>query len=164
MLLPFLRLSHPIEILLPATCSVCDQPFGERTPQPFWTTQRVGTDYVALLIHSCSSARINAVPSAPSGFFERPHKVGAVSVCRLPRVSRTVTVRCLKRSRDDLIKLLETDRIGFLKFRIRLLVAWTSPSMMDTSPMNDLRRSAQTRARVSAVFFHDGTSSLERIE
>jgi N-terminal domain of anti-restriction factor ArdC len=80
------------------------------------------------------------------------------------RVSRTVTVRCLKRSRDDLIELLETDRIGFLKFRIRLLVAWTSPLMMDTSPMNDLRRSARTRARVSAVFFHDGTSSLQRIE
>jgi len=74
--LPFPRLSDPIDVLLPATCSVCDQPFGERTPQPFWTTQRVGTDYVPLLIHSCSSACINAVPSAPSGFFERPHKGG----------------------------------------------------------------------------------------
>jgi hypothetical protein len=29
--LPFPRLSHPIESLLPATCSVCDQSFGERT-------------------------------------------------------------------------------------------------------------------------------------
>jgi hypothetical protein len=74
--LPFPRLSRPIEGLLPATCSVCDQPFGERTPQPFWTTQRVGTDYVPLLIHSCSSACINSVPSAPSGFFERPHEGG----------------------------------------------------------------------------------------
>ena len=74
--LPFPRLSRPIEGLLPATCSVCDQSFGERTPQPFWTTQRVGTDYVPLLIHCCSSACIDSVPSAPSGFFERPHKGG----------------------------------------------------------------------------------------
>jgi hypothetical protein len=74
--LPFPRLSRPMEALLPTTCSVCDQPFGERTPQPFWTTQRVGTDYVPLLIHGCSSACIDSVPSAPSGFFERPHKGG----------------------------------------------------------------------------------------
>src|SRR5215831_8350394 len=58
--LPFPRLSRPIERLLPATCSVCDQPFGERTPQPFWTTQRVGTDCVPLLIHGCSSACIDS--------------------------------------------------------------------------------------------------------
>jgi hypothetical protein len=74
--LPFPRLSRPIDVLLPATCSVCDQPFGERSPQPFWTTQWVGTDYVPLLIHSCSSACIDSVPSAPPGFFERPHKGG----------------------------------------------------------------------------------------
>lgn len=74
--LPFPHLSGPIEVLLPATCSVCDQPFGESIPQPFWTTQQVGTDYVPLLIHSCSSSCIEAVPSAPSGFFERPHKGG----------------------------------------------------------------------------------------
>ena len=74
--LPFPRLSSLIEGLLPATCSVCDQPFGERTPQPFWTTQRVGTDYVPLLVHSCSSVCVDSIPSAPSGFFERPHKGG----------------------------------------------------------------------------------------
>ena len=74
--LPFPRLSSPIDVLLPTTCSVCDRRFGDRTPQLFWTTQRVGTDFVPLLIHSCSSACINSVPSAPSGFFERPHKGG----------------------------------------------------------------------------------------
>lgn len=74
--LPFPRLSRPIEVLLTTTCSVCDQLFADRTPEPFWTTQRIGTDCVPLLIHSCSSACINAVPSAPSGFFERPHKGG----------------------------------------------------------------------------------------
>jgi len=74
--LPFPRLSRPIEALLPTTCSVCDQPFGERTPQLFWTTQRVGTDDVPLLAHSCSSVCVDLIPSAPSGFFERPHKGG----------------------------------------------------------------------------------------
>src|SRR6266478_9553139 len=88
--LPFPRLSCQIEGLLPATCSVCDQPFGERTPQPFWTTQRVGTDYVPLLIHSCSSACIDSIPSAPSGFFERPTRVAAALECQSRRVSRNV--------------------------------------------------------------------------
>ena len=74
--LPFPRLSWPIDVLLPATCSVCDRPFGERFPEPFWTTQRVGTDYVPLLVHSCSKACTDSVPSAPPGFFERPHKGG----------------------------------------------------------------------------------------
>ena len=74
--LPFPRLSDPIEGLLPATCSVCDQPFGERTAQPFWTTQRIGTDYVPLLAHTCSSACVDAIPSAPPGFHGRPHKGG----------------------------------------------------------------------------------------
>ena len=74
--LPFPRLSRAIDVLLPATCSVCDLPFGERSPQPFWTTQRVGTDYAPLLIYSCSNASIDLVPSAPPGFFERPHKGG----------------------------------------------------------------------------------------
>lgn len=74
--LPFPRLSQPIDSLLPATCSVCDQPFGERTPQPFWTTQRVGTDFVPLLIHSCSESCTDSVPSGPPGFFARPHKGG----------------------------------------------------------------------------------------
>lgn len=74
--LPFPRLSRTIGVLLPATCSVCDQPFDERNPQPFWTTQRVGTDYVPLLIHSCSKDCIDLVPPAPPGFFERPHKGG----------------------------------------------------------------------------------------
>jgi hypothetical protein len=72
--LPFPRLSRPIDALLPTTCSVCDRPFGERAPHLFWTTQWVGTDNVPLLIHSCSSSCTESVPSAPSGFCERPHK------------------------------------------------------------------------------------------
>lgn len=74
--LPFPRLSGPVETLLPSTCSVCDRSFGDRAPKLFWTTQGVGTDYVPLLIHSCSVACTESVPTAPTGFFERPHKGG----------------------------------------------------------------------------------------
>ncbi len=74
--LPFPRLSRPIDTLLPSTCSVCDQAFGERAPQLYWTTQRVGTDYVPLLLHSCSDACTQSVPPSPKGFFETPHKGG----------------------------------------------------------------------------------------
>jgi hypothetical protein len=72
--LPFPPVPRPSNLLLPATCSVCDRPFDDRTPLLFWTTQRVGTDDVPLLIHSCSYACIASVPSAPPGFFERPHQ------------------------------------------------------------------------------------------
>jgi len=74
--LPFPRLSSPIESLLPKTCSVCDRPFDSQTPRLLWTTQRIGTDNVPLLIHACSSECIDSVPSAPSGYFERPHRGG----------------------------------------------------------------------------------------
>jgi hypothetical protein len=74
--LPFPQLSRPVEALIPPTCSVCDRPFGEVTPQLFWVTLRVGTDTVPLLIHSCSHDCTLSVPSAPPNYFERPHKGG----------------------------------------------------------------------------------------
>lgn len=75
--LPFPRLRGPIASLAPDTCSVCDQPFGENNmPRLYWTTQRVGTDHVPLLVHSCSDSCTDSIPDAPSGFFARPHKGG----------------------------------------------------------------------------------------
>ena len=74
--LPFPRLRSPQSILTPATCSVCDQPFGDSTPRLFWTTQQVGTDHVPLLVHSCSEACTAAIPDAPTHYFPRPHKGG----------------------------------------------------------------------------------------
>ncbi|HPF38831.1 MAG TPA: leucine-rich repeat domain-containing protein [Phycisphaerae bacterium] len=74
--LPFPRLSNPIELLLPSTCSVCDRSFDERAPRLHWTTQRVATDTVPLLVHTCSKACVDSVPSAPKGCFERPHRGG----------------------------------------------------------------------------------------
>ena len=77
--LPFPRLSNPIDVLMPETCSVCDLPFEGRSPQVYWTTQRVGTDDVPLLIHGCSYACIEQVPSAPPGYVARPHRGGSDS-------------------------------------------------------------------------------------
>ena len=74
--LPFPRLSSPIEALLPQTCSVCDGPFHSGSIHPFWTTQRVGTDFVPLLIHGCSADCIDQVPDAPDGYHARPHREG----------------------------------------------------------------------------------------
>ena len=74
--LPFPRLRGPMDSLTPDTCSVCDQAFGDNTPRLYWTTQRVGTDYVPLLAHSCSESCTASVPNAPPGFFARPHKGG----------------------------------------------------------------------------------------
>ena len=74
--LPFPRLSRPVDVLLPETCSVCDRPFGEAVPQLYWITQHIGTDYAPLLIHSCSRECTLSVPVAPKGYFDRPHKGG----------------------------------------------------------------------------------------
>lgn len=75
--LPFPRLSGPVDVLMPETCSVCDLPFEDRSVQLYWTTQRIGTDDVPLLIHSCSDACTDRVPSAPPGYIARPHKGGS---------------------------------------------------------------------------------------
>lgn len=74
--LPFPRLASPVDTLMPQTCSVCDQPFREGGVQVLWTTQRVATDVVPLLIHSCSSACTSLIPDAPEGYYPRPHRGG----------------------------------------------------------------------------------------
>jgi hypothetical protein len=74
--LPFPRLSSPVDTLMPQTCSVCDDAFREGGVQVLWTTQRVATDVVPLLIHSCSSACTSLIPDAPEGYYPRPHRGG----------------------------------------------------------------------------------------
>lgn len=74
--LPFPRLSSPLEAIKPTSCSVCDAPFQEGKILLFWTTQRIGTDIIPLLIHSCSAGCIDNVPDAPNGYYSRPHKGG----------------------------------------------------------------------------------------
>jgi hypothetical protein len=74
--LPFPKLSRPVELLIPPTCSVCNRPFGPVAPDPYWVTLRVATDVVPLLLHSCSHDCTLSVPTAPANYFERPHKGG----------------------------------------------------------------------------------------
>ena len=74
--LPFPRLTGPMDTIMPQTCSVCDQPFREGRVQLLWTTQRVATDVVPLLIHSCSQECTSRVPDAPEGYYPRPHRGG----------------------------------------------------------------------------------------
>jgi len=74
--LPFPRLSRPVEALLPSTCSICNRPFGEVTPQLYWITLRIATDVVPLLVHSCSKDCTLSIPQPPQGYFQHPHKGG----------------------------------------------------------------------------------------
>lgn len=74
--LPFPKLTAPQLTFVPQTCSVCDQPFRADGAQLLWTTQRVATDVVPLLIHSCSSDCTSHVPNAPEGYHARPHRGG----------------------------------------------------------------------------------------
>lgn len=74
--LPFPRLTGPVGTIMPQTCSVCDKPFREGRVQLLWTTQRIATDVVPLLIHSCSSECTSHVPDAPEGYYPRPHRGG----------------------------------------------------------------------------------------
>jgi len=74
--LPFPRLNRPVETLLPSTCSICDRPFGDVTPQLYWITLPVATDVVPLLVHSCSNDCTLSIPQPPKGYFQRPHKGG----------------------------------------------------------------------------------------
>jgi|GEM_PF-2740024 len=74
--LPFPPLNRPVEAFLPSTCSICDRPFGEVTPQLYWITLPVATDVVPLLVHSCSNDCTLSIPQPPKGHFQRPHKGG----------------------------------------------------------------------------------------
>lgn len=74
--LPFPILSKPIAALMPSVCSICEGSFEKLEPRPVWTTQRIGTDIVPLLAHSCSRDCTNAIPDSPPRYFPRPHKGG----------------------------------------------------------------------------------------
>jgi hypothetical protein len=74
--LPFPRLSNSLATFQPRTCSVCDDPFDGRWAEPFWTTQRTGTDVVPLLAYTCSAKCTDRIPDAPDGYYARPHKGG----------------------------------------------------------------------------------------
>ncbi len=76
---PFPRLRPYIPDFAPETCSVCDGAFDkyeEHRPQQVWISLTIGTDVVPLLVHACSTACIDALPTPPAGYIDRPHKGG----------------------------------------------------------------------------------------
>ena len=58
------------------TCSVCDAPIGNSGPIQAWITLRVATDVLPLLVNACSPACIEALPTPPEGYIQRPHRGG----------------------------------------------------------------------------------------
>ncbi|WP_236623634.1 leucine-rich repeat domain-containing protein [Rhodopirellula baltica] len=69
---PFPKLPQHSELYRPDTCSICDGPFTD-IPLQRWTSRRMGSDVVPLLVHACSDACIARIKDAPDGYVKRPH-------------------------------------------------------------------------------------------
>lgn len=69
---PFPALPQHSDLYLPETCSICDSPFRD-TPLQRWTSGRVGSDIVPLLVHECSEECIASIEDAPENYVKRPH-------------------------------------------------------------------------------------------
>lgn len=73
---PFPRLPQAVEVLAPKSCSVCNEPFGDFTPIQRWISARVATDVLPLLVHACSTACLERLPEAASGYLSGAHTGG----------------------------------------------------------------------------------------
>jgi len=73
---PFPRLPAAIADIAPECCSVCEGAFKEGGPRQVWISLRVATDVLPLLVHACSEECVAALPNAPLGYVERPHRGG----------------------------------------------------------------------------------------
>jgi hypothetical protein len=77
--LPFPRLRPYVAGFEPQTCSVCDGPFDRypvHMPHQVWLSLKIGTDVLPLLVHACSNACVQALPTPPEDYILRPHKGG----------------------------------------------------------------------------------------
>lgn len=72
---PFPALPQHSMLLRPKTCSKCDREFSE-APLQRWTSRRMGSDIVPLLIHACSDECLDSIKDAPDGYVKRPHRGG----------------------------------------------------------------------------------------
>lgn len=72
---PFPRLPQHSEFYRPKTCSICSGEFDE-APMQRWTSRRMGSDIVPLLVHACSDACVDSIKDAPDNYVERPHSGG----------------------------------------------------------------------------------------
>jgi hypothetical protein len=75
--------SASLRVLAPKDCSVCGRTISEELGLARWTTRRVGTDFVPLLVVACSSRCVDAISrAAPEA---RIHSGGAGSAEWGPR-------------------------------------------------------------------------------
>lgn len=79
-LLPFPDLTSPataaaLKLVRPGRCSVCRGPFRDE-PLARWTSRRVATDTLPLLLFACSHQCVKDVPEAPDVYLPEPHTGG----------------------------------------------------------------------------------------
>ncbi|WP_406504827.1 hypothetical protein [Streptomyces sp. NBC_00212] len=58
------------------TCSVCDQAVAGGSLRQVWTSRRVATDALPLLVNACSSRCVDALPAPAQGYVPTPHRGG----------------------------------------------------------------------------------------
>lgn len=86
--LPFPELRPYVNGFEPETCSICDglfDKFEDHRPQQFWISLKVGTDVLPLLVHACSRACVDRLPSPHEGYIAKPHKGGIGQAQPKPR-------------------------------------------------------------------------------
>lgn len=59
-----------------STCSVCDGPVEGPELSQVWTSLRVATDVLPLLVNACSASCVAALPPGADGFTPEPHAGG----------------------------------------------------------------------------------------
>ncbi len=69
---PFPALPQHSNLYRPDTCSICDCTFND-IPLQRWTSRRMGSEIVPLLIHACTDACIAKIKDAPDDYVKRPH-------------------------------------------------------------------------------------------
>ena len=73
---PFPLLAPRDEPMPPRPCSMCDAMFEDRGRHRYWTSRRVASDVMPLLINACSAACLaNALPPS-EGYVAKPHRGG----------------------------------------------------------------------------------------
>ena len=69
---PFPALPQLSDLYRPKTCSICNGDLPN-IPLQRWTSGRMGSDIVPLLVHACSETCINSIHDAPENYVKRPH-------------------------------------------------------------------------------------------
>ena len=73
---PFPRLPVDFKEIRPKTCSVCDGDFRTNEVHQVWISLGIATDVLPLLVHACSKACIESLPSAAKGHVSQAHQGG----------------------------------------------------------------------------------------